>query len=94
MQYQARIEKNSKNLGETQEITEYYDGVNNIGVSINRYFRNKVQTYSYYDTDELFVVEGILIFQRFSKQTYFYYFIFVKITNVQDIKLVKLYHMV
>jgi hypothetical protein len=67
MQYQARIEKNSKNLGETQEITEYYDGVNNIGVSINRYFRNKVQTYSYYDTDELFVVEGILIFQRFSK---------------------------
>ena len=62
--YQANIEKNSDALKITEEIIEYYDGVDNIGISINYYDGQKVSEYSYYKTNELIIVKGKISFTK------------------------------
>lgn len=53
------VEKASQNRVIGEEIEEYYDGENNIGISINTYAGEKVYTYGYYDKNELLIVEGL-----------------------------------
>ena len=42
----------------TIEIDEFYDGQSNIGISINTLIGQKIYTYSYYDQNELLLVES------------------------------------
>ena len=56
--YQASIERNNDLEKITEEITEYYDSTDNIGISINYLAGKKLSTYSYYNTDELLLVQG------------------------------------
>lgn len=56
--YQISAEKNSNKNMFTIEIDEYYDGLSNIGISINTFIGQKIYTYSYYDQNELLLVES------------------------------------
>lgn len=58
--YQALIEKNSDELREGVEIEEFYDGIDNVGISINTAAGEKIYTYSYYNTNELLLVKSNL----------------------------------
>lgn len=57
IQAQAVIEKNYEK-GNTEEIVEYYDQRNNIGIAIQTVDGIKAYTYSYYSTNELLLVKG------------------------------------
>lgn len=52
------VEKNSAKLKLTSEIREFYDGENNFGLSITVEANTETYVYSYYDTNELLLVEG------------------------------------
>lgn len=56
-QYSALIEKNYG--GKTSEITEYFDGVDNVGIIRITDSGEVVSLYYYYNTNELLVIEGI-----------------------------------
>ena len=56
--YQASVEKNSANKGFTSEVREFYDGENNFGLAITVEAGLETYVYSYYNTDELLLVEG------------------------------------
>jgi hypothetical protein len=58
LQYSVEIEKNKADEKYTEEIREYYDGKNNIGVSYNTFNGQTVKTYSYFYSDELLLIDG------------------------------------
>ncbi|CAF0782421.1 unnamed protein product [Brachionus calyciflorus] len=53
-QYQAVLERNA--LGVTEEIKEYYDGKNNIGIAITTDASLKTSAYAYFSLNELLLV--------------------------------------
>ncbi len=57
--YQAVIEKNSFKNGLTEEIQEYFDRVEDLGIAITTLAGTPVTTYSYYKLNELLLVSGI-----------------------------------
>jgi hypothetical protein len=52
------IEKNGQEYGLTEEIAEFYDGKDNLGISVTTLGGARVITYSYYDINELLLVKG------------------------------------
>ena len=58
--YQASVERNDNLKQITEEITEYYDSADNIGISVSYLDGQKISTYSFYNTDELLLVKGDL----------------------------------
>jgi hypothetical protein len=52
------VEKNGQEYGLTEEIAEYFDGKDNVGISITTLGGARVITYSYYDINELLLVKG------------------------------------
>ncbi len=56
--YQANTEINRDYEKVTEEVIEYYDSVDNLGISINFVAGKEIRTYSYYDTDELLLIAG------------------------------------
>ncbi|CAF0782404.1 unnamed protein product [Brachionus calyciflorus] len=56
--FQVSVEKNSNKNIFTEEIDEFYDGLSNIGISINTFEGQKIYTYSYYDQNELLLVSN------------------------------------
>lgn len=56
MQFHASTEINEYGL--TAEIEEFYDGKNNIGISVSTAGGSKITTYSYYDINHLLIVKG------------------------------------
>lgn len=67
--FQSNTEKTSGAISE--EIREFYDGLNNFGLSIQTVAGNRVYSYSFYDTNELLFIEG-----RFHFNSLFYLSIF------------------
>ncbi len=65
IQAQAVIEKNTiigNNVFVVEEVVEYFDERNNIGIAIQTLNGLKAYTYSYYNTNELLYVKGKLNF--------------------------------
>lgn len=60
-QYQAAIERNENSLLGSEEFIEYYDGLENIGISAEVFGELNLFTYSYYAIDQM------LIFYPYSK---------------------------
>jgi hypothetical protein len=60
--YQSSIEKNSDELSITEEISEFYDGIDNVAIAVTTLAGNVVGTYSYYNINELLLVKGQLVF--------------------------------
>ena len=58
--YQANVEKNNNLDKVTEEIIEYYDSADNLGISINFVAGKEIRTYSYYNTDELLLIASNL----------------------------------
>ncbi len=52
------IERNRADRGQTEEIQEYYDGIDNYGVSVNLFGGIEARVYSFYDTNEILVIKG------------------------------------
>ena len=61
-QYQMVVEKNSFDQKLTEEIREYYDGKNQVGIAINTLAGLRTRTISYYPSNQLLLIEGRLIF--------------------------------
>ena len=59
--YQFSMERNSIQAKFTEEIKEFFDGANNVGVSINNLAGIETRNYAYYDTNELLLVESEFI---------------------------------
>ena len=57
--YSVQIEKNRADKKFTEEITMYYDGLNNIGVSHHTYDGQSLKTFSYFNDDQLLITKGI-----------------------------------
>ena len=58
--YQLSLERNSQNLKLTEEIKEYYDGRDNIGISINIVGGIRTYAYAYTSLNELLLISGII----------------------------------
>ncbi|RNA35759.1 EF-hand domain-containing D1 [Brachionus plicatilis] len=56
--FQISAEKNSNKNLFTVEIDEFFDGQSNIGISINTFIGQKLYTYSYYDQNELLLIQN------------------------------------
>jgi hypothetical protein len=56
MKYQASIERNRNGL--TEEITEYYDGALNIGISKQINAGYQISSYCYYSINEALIISG------------------------------------
>ena len=54
--YQATIERN--HMGNTVEIREYYDGLGNVGISIQTAGDYEIRSYCYYPINEAYIVSG------------------------------------
>ena len=67
--FQSNTEKTSGAISE--EIREFYDGLNNFGLSIQTVAGNRVYSYSFYDTNELLFIEGRFNFNFFSILAFF-----------------------
>lgn len=57
--FQLLIEKNSDGI--TEETTEIYDGLTNVGIVTYFLASIKTKMYSYYKLNELITVAGILL---------------------------------
>ena len=65
--YQLSIEKNSLNTKLTEEIQEYFDGFDNIGIIISNFAGLQTYSYGYFANNELLIIESNLkIFLKFS----------------------------
>ena len=56
--YQLSIEKNSLQTKLTEEIQEYFDGVDNIGIIISSFAGLQTYSYGYFAINELLTVES------------------------------------
>jgi hypothetical protein len=57
------VEKNSFDQKLSEEIREYYDGKNQVGIAVNTLAGLRTRTLSYYTTNELLLIEGKTFFQ-------------------------------
>lgn len=55
--YQALVERNDLETLRTEEIREFFDGIDNIGIAIQTDGSSTIRTYSYYNLKELLVVQ-------------------------------------
>jgi hypothetical protein len=58
--YQLSIEKNSLNTKLTEEIQEYFDGLDNIGIIISNFAGLQTYSYGYFANNELLIIESNL----------------------------------
>jgi hypothetical protein len=72
--YSAFIERNDVNSKITEEIREFYDGINDIAIAVNILSNARTVTYSYAKIDELLLVSGKYLFIRSDNLDYYYYF--------------------
>ena len=56
--FSQNIERNRQDRGQTEEIQEYFDGVDNYGVSVNLLGGIETRTYSFYDQNQILVIKG------------------------------------
>jgi len=56
--YQLSIEKNSLQLKFTEEIQEYFDGLDNIGIIISSFAGLQTYSYGYFANNELLTIES------------------------------------
>jgi hypothetical protein len=56
--YQTNVERNKGLIRGTEEIIEYYDSTDNLGISIQYLGGIEIRTYSYYETDELLLIKS------------------------------------
>ena len=56
--YQLSLERNSLQTKLTEEIQEYFDGADNIGISITTFAGIKTYNYGYFELNELLLVES------------------------------------
>ena len=68
--YSVEIERNAAYEKFTEEIREYYDSNNDVGISINRFAGQTVKTISYYKTDELLIIKGYSCLRQSLKENY------------------------
>ena len=66
LQYQLNLERNSLDAKLTEEIIEYFDGLDNIGISINTLAGIKTYNYGYFKLNELLLIESNYIFTHIS----------------------------
>ena len=53
-QYKATIERNHEGI--TEEITEFYDGLSNIGIAVQVIVGSQISSYCYYGLNEAYFV--------------------------------------
>jgi len=80
--YQSSIEKNSDELGITEEISEFYDGFDNVGIAVTTLAGNVIGTYSYYNINELLLVKGQLLLLVFANIFVFFKLNFIIVRNI------------
>ena len=57
--FQATIELNK--AGSSEEIVEFYDGLANIGIAIQRINGNTIRSYAYYGLNEGYFISGFFL---------------------------------